>query len=220
MKKILKYTLIFISYFIYNILFKAILYSFNINYYNLDDKQKLLTTFFIELLYIIIIIYIYRKDLKEEIINFKNKFKEYIPKYLLVYLIGILLMVISNIIISRITSYKLSGNESLIREYIKKYTLYMFFSSVLYAPIIEELIFRKTIKKLFNNKYLFIILSGLIFGILHISNINDTNEILFSIPYIIMGIDFAYIYHKTNNIFTCITFHLCHNLVLFIIQLL
>ena len=220
MKRIFKYTLIFISYFIYNILCKAILYAFNINYYNLDNNHKILTTFLIELLYFVIIIYIYRKDLKEEIIDFKNKFKEYIPKYFLVYLIGILLMAISNIIISKITNYELSGNESIVREYIKKYTLYMFFSSIIYAPFIEEIIFRKTIKKLFNNKYIFIILSGLIFGILHISNIQDMNEILFSIPYIIMGIDFAYIYHKTNNIFTCITFHLCHNLILFIIQLL
>lgn len=219
MKKLLKYILIFISYFIYSTLIKLILYYFNINFYSFDIKYKILITFLIELSYIIIIILLYRKELKEEIIAFKDKFKEYIPKYLIIYLIGIALMGISNIIISKITNSSLAGNEITIREYIQKYPLYMLFSSVIYAPIIEELIFRKTLKNILKYKYLFIISSGLIFGLLHISE-PSLKELLFSIPYIIMGIDFAYIYYKTNNIFTTITFHLCHNLILLIIQLL
>ena len=129
-------------------------------------------------------------------------------------------MGISNIILTKITNYNLAGNEMQVREYINKYPLYMIYSSIIFAPLIEELIFRKTIKKIFKYKYLFIIISGLIFGILHISNFKDINEILFSIPYIIMGIDFAYIYYKTDNIFTTISFHLLHNLVLLIIQLI
>ena len=44
------------------------------------------------------------------------------------------------------------------------------------------------------------------------------NEILMGIPYIIMGLDFAYIYAKTKNIFTTMTLHSIHNLTLLIIQ--
>ena len=68
------------------------------------------------------------------------------------------------------------------------------------------------------NKYVFIILSGLIFGILHISDYTNATEILFGIPYVIMGIDFAYIYYKTDNIFTTMSYHMMHNLILLVIQ--
>ena len=65
-----------------------------------------------------------------------------------------------------------------------------------------------------------IILSGIIFGLAHITDPSNMTELLFSIPYIVMGIIFALIYSRTNNIFTTITFHLCHNLILLIIQFL
>lgn len=220
MKKILKNILIFISYFIFDITIKAIISLLGINYMSFNYDQKMLTTFIISIFYLLIILFLYRKELFIDLKDFKNNYKKYISKYIIIYLIGVLLMIIGNTIISKITNQSLSGNEIQIRERITNYPLIMIFSTIIYAPIIEEIIFRKSIKNIFKNKYLFIIISGLIFGILHITNFKDLNEILYSIPYIIMGLDFAYIYYKTNNIFTTITFHFCHNLILLIIQLL
>ena len=92
--------------------------------------------------------------------------------------------------------------------------------SVITAPIIEEFIFRKSFKNIFKLKYLFIIISGFIFGILHVADFSNISQILLGIPYILMGIDFAYIYYKTDNLFVTLTFHSAHNLVLLIIQLI
>lgn len=218
MKKILKNILIFLSYFIYDILFKAILYAFNINYYTLDIKNKIIYTIIIGVIYILILIFLYRKELKEELKDYKDNYKKYLSNNIIIYLIGVLLMGVSNIIISKITHQSLAGNEEITRGLIKLYPIYMIYSSIIFAPLVEELIIRKSLKNILKFKYLFIILSGLIFGLLHISDYKDINEILFSIPYIIMGIDFAYIYYKTNNIFTTMTLHMCHNLILLIIQ--
>lgn len=220
MKKILKNILIFISYFIFDITIKAIISLLGINYMSFNYDQKMLTTFIISIFYLLIILFLYKKELFIDLKDFKNNYKKYLSKYIIIYLIGVLLMIIGNTIISKITNQSLSGNEIEIRERITNYPLIMIFSTIIYAPIIEEIIFRKSIKNIFKNKYLFIIISGLIFGILHIANFKDLNEILYSIPYIIMGLDFAYIYYKTNNIFTTITFHFFHNLILLIIQLL
>ena len=220
MKKITKNILIFISYFFYNLIFNDILLCFNINYKSFNTNQKIIYMIVTSLIYLLIIIFLYRKELKEEIKDFKINHRKYISKNILIYLAGVLLMGLTNTILTSITRNDLSTNESLIREYIDKYPLYMAFSTVIFAPISEELIFRKSIKNIFKNKYLFIIISGLIFGVLHIQNFGDINDILFSIAYIIMGLDFAYIYSRTNNIFTTMTFHICHNLILFIIQLL
>ena len=94
----------------------------------------------------------------------------------------------------------------------------MSFSTVIYAPIVEEITFRKIIKNIVDNKYLFVIVSGVMFGMVHL-NINPSiNDYLMIIPYIIMGLDFAYIYSKTDTIFSTIGFHMLHNLILLIIQ--
>ncbi len=220
MKNIIKNVLIFISYFIYEYVFIALLSCFNIDYYSFSYSNKVLTLFIFYLIYIGFIIVMYKDEIKKDFIDFKNNYKQYLSKYLWVYLVGILLMGISNMIIQSITNLELSGNEENVRLLIKKIPLFMMFSSVIYAPFIEEIIFRKSIKNIINKKYLFIIISGFLFGVLHISDYTNINEILMGIPYMIMGIDFAYIYYKTNNIFTTMTFHLCHNLVLLIIQLL
>ena len=127
-------------------------------------------------------------------------------------------MGLSNKILYYITRQELSGNETSIRSLLDQFPIYMVFSAVVFAPIVEEIIFRKTVKNVFDKKYLYIILSGLIFGALHISDYSNFNEILLGIPYVIMGIDFAYIYYKSNNIFTTITLHSIHNLLLVLIQ--
>ena len=220
MKKIIKNILIFISYFVYEYLFIAILEAFGINYSNLKYNNKVLLVFTFYVIYLLFIIFMYRKELIEDIHDFKKNYKKYLNKYVALYFLGVLLMAVSNLILQKITNLEISGNEENVRALISKVPLFMAFSSVIYAPFIEEMIFRKSIKNIINNKYVFIILSGIIFGALHISNFRDFNQILMGIPYIIMGIDFAYIYYKTNNIFTTMTFHLCHNLILFTLQLI
>ena len=99
--------------------------------------------------------------------------------------------------------------------------LYMCFSSVIMAPFIEEITFRKTFRNIISNGYLFIIVSGFIFGLVHISNVGNTlEEFLMIIPYILMGISLSYIYYKSDNIFTTIIIHSIHNLILLLIQLI
>ena len=220
MKNITKNILIFISYFIYVTLFKIILYSFGLNFSNLNMNQRVIFIIISAVIFMGIITFLYREELLEELKDFKTNFKKHISKNIILYLIGILLMGTLNVIISKITNQSLSENESQIREYIKNIPIYMIFSTVIYSPYIEELIFRKSLKNIFKFKYLFIILSGIIFGLAHITDPSNMTELLFSIPYIVMGIIFALIYSRTNNIFTTITFHLCHNLILLIIQFL
>lgn len=220
MKKIIKNVLVFASYFIYEYIFILLLKYFGINYSDFSYSNKVLTLFSFNLIFIIIIIFMYRSELKIDLKDFKSNYKDYLSKYIGLYLLGVLLMGISNVFLQQITHLEMSGNEESIRSLISRIPLFMAFSSVIYAPFIEEMIFRKTIKNVIKNKYLFIIISGVVFGVVHITNYKNLSEILMSIPYIIMGIDFAYIYHKTNNIFTTMTFHLCHNLILFLLQLI
>lgn len=222
MRQIIKYSLIFLSYFFYNFFILLILNLLKIDISNFSVLTKNIYLFVVDFIYIFLLWFFIKKDLRIELNNFKKNGLKLIIKFFPIYLFGVILMGISNSILINVTGLELSSNEENIRTMIKFYPIYMFFSSVIYAPFVEEVIFRKSIKKVIDNETLFILLSGLIFGLIHvISGGNESiNEILMGIPYIIMGIDFAYIFYKSENIFTTMTLHSLHNLILIIIQLI
>ena len=56
-------------------------------------------------------------------------------------------MATSNIIITFVLKQTIAGNKELVRSYIDTSPLLMIFSTVIYAPICEELTFRKSIKE-------------------------------------------------------------------------
>lgn len=213
-KKIILNIFMFLFYFIYQLI--AILFIDLIKIDINNNFSKSLYLFISSLIYFIIILLVYKNELKNDYKKFDLKiFIKYIP----IYIIGLIFMAISSYIISNITGVSTSSNETAVREYIKLFPIYMSFSTVIYAPFVEEITFRKTFRNLINDKILFILISGIMFGLVHISITNNTNNDLFMIiPYIIMGIDFSYIYYKSNNIFTTITLHSIHNLILLIIQ--
>lgn len=213
-KKLIINSLIFLSYFIYQYIALIIIFIIGIKLNTNMDKITYLLI--INIIYLLFVVFIYRKELIGDLKEFKIK---NIFRYVPIYLFGILLMGLTNTIIYKITNTTISGNEALVRNYIKLFPIYMCFSTVIYAPVMEEIIFRKTFKNVIKNSTLFIFISGIVFGLVHISFSNNIiNDLLLTIPYIIMGIDFAYIYHKSNNIFTTITLHSLHNLILLIIQ--
>ncbi len=220
MKKIIKNLLILLSYFLYEAIVLIIINALGIDVSKLNFIQKNIYLFVIDIIYLVSLVFIYRKELKEDFKDFKENGSGYIFKYAPLYLLGVILMGITNALLVKVTGMEMSTNEQNVRTLIKYYPLYMSFSSVMYAPIVEELIFRKSIKNLFNDNVLFVLMSGLIFGLIHVVGTGNEgiNEILMGIPYIIMGLDFAYIYAKTKNIFTTMTLHSIHNLTLLIIQ--
>lgn len=220
MKNLIKNILMFVLYLAFDYIIIGLFYIYGIDYQKLPLTTKIITLLVANIMFIIILSYIYRNEIKIDFSDFKENKRKYLSKNLPIYVLGVLLMGFSNVIIQRITNVSIGGNEEAVRSLIKSAPLFMAFSSVIYAPFVEEMVFRKIVKNVIKNKYKFIIISGFTFGILHISDFKSIEQILLGIPYIIMGIDFAYIYYKTNNIFTTMTFHLCHNLILLIIQLL
>ena len=135
-------------------------------------------------------------------------------------MIGLVGMVISNLIIQYVFNLGLANNETSVRELINSAPIYMFLSACIIAPFQEEMIFRKTFKDIFSNKYLFIIFSGLIFGALHVvGSLTSFTDLIYIIPYGFLGSMFALILSKTDNILVPISIHLIHNTVLVLLQI-
>jgi membrane protease YdiL (CAAX protease family) len=182
-------------------------------------------SFIMDISLALILYLIYKKDLKEEFIAFKSNWKEFITKNFKYWYIGLIIMSISNVIINFITSNDMANNEEIVRSIINKYPLYGVFSVVIMAPFVEEIVFRKTFKDVIKNKYILMAVCGVAFGLIHVvETYEKLSDLLYVIPYGIFGTVFAYMYYKTNTIFTSMSMHFFHNSLLlllgFIISLL
>ena len=142
----------------------------------------------------------------------KKNHNKYFKSCLKYWLIALFIMYVSNFAISLLGS-GLPENEQIVRQQFQISPIYIYISAVIFAPILEELIFRQSIRNLIRNKWIFVIISGLIFGGMHVftSEITSFVDVLYLIPYSAPGMAFAYMLYKTNNIFVSTGFHLLHN---------
>jgi len=195
---------------------------FGINYDSLNNIIKQIYLILYEITLTLIIVYIYRKDFIPNLKEFLKNIKKYLKKYIKYWFIMLGLMVISNYIITFFTTTNISQNQQSINETLTNSPIYATFLTILIAPILEELVFRLSFRKMFvHTNILFIFFSGLFFGMMHVlGGLESLIDLLFIIPYSIPGFIFAYLYVKTKNIFVPISLHCLHNSVMLLLQIL
>lgn len=211
---------IFIFYF--SSLFKYIpivLLKLDTNVISNDNSILILLSVFSALCVSFCIFIIYRKELISEFKIFKNNFLSCIDTGLACWVLGLVIMVASNLVLSYFFKSGGAKNEEAVQSLISAAPLYMALDVCLIAPFNEEMVFRKALRDISINKYLFIFLSFLIFGGAHvIGSASSIVDYLYIIPYGALGGMFAYAYTKTDSIYTTITFHMIHNTALFLIS--
>lgn len=183
----------------------------HINVNDIPENAKNLYSLIVELILIITIISIYEKEFKLAIDDIKKNHNEYFDKYFKVYLIGLIVMIGSNILINHLGG-GISNNEESIRNQFSQTPIFVFISAVFLAPILEESVFRLGIYSIIKNKIIYIFISGLIFGGLHL--IGAKLNLLFPlylVSYCAEGWAFAYMNAKTNNSLVSTAFHFMHN---------
>lgn len=217
-KTIIKSIFIIFLYYIFYELAIAVMSLFGLNITEFSSFQKVITFITLDILLVFIIYLIYRKDLNKEFTIFKDNFKPFVEKYTKYWILALVLMSAINFLITLISPADIAGNEELVRGLLDKYPLYGLFSTALVAPFIEEIVFRKTFKDVIKNKWVLMITCGLVFGSIHVLNsYTHITDLLYIFSYGIFGSVFAYMYHKTNTVFTPILFHFIHNTMLVLI---
>ena len=85
--------------------------------------------------------------------------------------------------------------------------------AMIWAPFVEEGIFRGGLRRFVKNDKLFIVLSALLFGLLHTvgSETGLYNIFIQSLQYMVMGGVMAHVYTKTNNICVNMGVHCVQN---------
>lgn len=217
LKQILLSITIFILYFSFSYIVDFILKLAKIDLSSFKYIYKIIFIYSLELIPLVIMILIYKKDLKKDFKEFKLKWLDYFDKYIRYWLLGMTLMAISNIIIGLITGSNMANNEEALREITNILPIYSIISSCICAPIVEELAYRKTLGNIFSNKKIGIIIGGFLFGLAHIiGTYTSVTDILYIIPYGVIGGIFMFIYLDSKNIFSTISLHFLHNTILLI----
>lgn len=181
---------------------------------NIDPPTLFLEvyTILVEILTILFIFLLFKKEIVHMWKDFYENRDKYFKKYFKYWFLILVLMAFSNGIITLINKAEISNNQEAINDMFKRLPIYTYILSVFLAPIIEELVFRFCFMKIFNNKYLYMILSGIIFGLFHIiGSFESAYDFLFLVPYSIPGLIFAYILYDSKNIFNTIWLHFVHN---------
>ena len=163
-----------------------------------------------------IICIIFRKELASQLKSFFKNFQKSIIKYLPIYFIAYFLVVISNNILINLVG-NTATNEAINQNAIITYPIKSFISVCVLAPLYEELLFRLNFKNLFKKKWAYTIITGLFFGSLHLIAATSTLELLYIIPYSILGMTLSYIYFDSNNIYNSIFIHFLNNTIQFIL---
>lgn len=149
---------------------------------------------------------------KVEVHVFKKQSKR---QKILIYLI-LLVGLISFALLSSVI--KPTAMQQQTTRFIHNEPLALLISTVIMGPIIEELIFRLAIQRIFFQKienYLqlisYVIVSTVTFAFVHTSNLN-----IQLLPYLLMGLIFSLAYVLLKNIKYDISLHMINNLLAFV----
>ena len=163
---------------------------------------------------LLIMLIIFWKQLIHDFKIFKSYFKEYLSLTFKTWLKSLVIMMILGIIIQLLTNTNQSNNQQTLQKMFNEYPIFVGLLATIYAPFTEELLFRGVIRKFIKSKYLFIFVSGVAFGLLHVIDDSKTiAEFLYVFVYSSLGIFLASLYYKTNNLFTNISFHFMQNVL-------
>lgn len=178
--------------------------SFIMAVFSILTKNQVVAYFFTYFTSSFIFLFIYKDKLKNDLKNIRNDLN---TKNIIVIVLFLVLSFISNIILVNMLNQEASNQEIAVSMF-KSFPLLGIPAICLFAPFVEEIIYRLPYKK----NWLSIIISTIVFTFAHISNFSLI-QILFFIPYLFLSISFSFAYFKNENIILSTTTHILNNLI-------
>lgn len=181
--------------------------KFITNIVNINPNE--IVTFACNVILLIIVVLIYIKDIIQSIS--KISIKRLICLFLSLIGVQILTNLISVAIIGVNAHYTNSG---LLPAYLEKWPVLMGISVAVIYPILETLIFNKSLKDIINSKWAFILCSSLFFWLVNILAVGiNFTSIIATMSCFTTSIVINYFYYKDNNISSIIIVKMIYNLI-------
>lgn len=209
-KKLIKTIFVVLLYFCWFTFFKTPLNFFNLQ---LSDNMNNLYCFVLTFLFLLVLFLIYKKDLIDEFKKIDKSFiKSVFKNLLIIFAIMILSNVITFVILGKTTV--MNVNNSTI-SLISEKNLLSVINLLVFIPIIEELVFKKSIRYVISNDIFFIVFSGAFLSSLYvILQTPNLYGIVSSLPYILTNLYLSYSYVKKENIYNNVFSKILYNFII------
>lgn len=185
--------------------------SFIMAVFSILTKNQTVAYFFTYFTSSLIFLFIYKDKLKNDLKNIRNDLN---TKNIIIIVLFLVLSFISNIILVNMLNQEASNQEIAVSMF-KSFPLLGIPAICLFAPFVEEIIYRLPYKK----NWLSIIISTIVFTFAHISNFSLI-QMFFLIPYLFLSISFSFAYFKNENIILSTTTHILNNLISVVLLLI
>lgn len=185
--------------------------SFIMTVFSILTKNQAVAYFFTYFTSSFIFLFIYKDKLKNDLKNIRNDLN---TKNIIIIVLFLVLSFISNIILVNMLNQEASNQEIAVSMF-KSFPLLGIPAICLFAPFVEEIIYRLPYKK----NWLSIIISTIVFTFAHISNFSLI-QMFFLIPYLFLSISFSFAYFKNENIILSTTTHILNNLISVVLLLI
>lgn len=185
--------------------------SFIMAVFSILTKNQVVAYFFTYFTSSFLFLFIYKDKLKNDLKNIRNDLN---TKNIIIIVLFLVLSFISNIILVNLLNQEASNQEIAVSMF-KSFPLLGIPAICLFAPFVEEIIYRLQYKK----NWLSIIISTIVFTFAHISNFSLI-QMFFLIPYLFLSISFSFAYFKNENIILSTTTHILNNLISVVLLLI
>lgn len=194
---VMKTLLVFIAYFAYTMVINCILGVFGIN----DPIQ---VSFIADILFAFVIIFIYRNVISKSFSDFR-KSNSFFKRFMIV-LFGVIALFIINILggvcgeILFSNMNDVDQNTTMIYELANMSTVYMIFKTLIFASVVENIVFRVSIRELTTNNIMFVVSSSLIYALVNVMY-SEFSMFIFvdMIQYFLISMFLSLIYIKNKN---------------------
>lgn len=209
-----------IHYFVGYIFVYPFLFAFiSMKYFGGDGSLTLSIQWLLYTFILVITLLLAWPLLKESFQVFKHRewftFKTALICYVGLYFV----MMFSSLLVSMFTYTTSSSNQQEIAKAVELYPTLQVFVAIIFAPIVEEIIFRGCLFRVFRSKYSFMIacaISFITFGFLHVFQsflIGNFTDLWYLIPYGLSALFLCHCYEKTANIYGSMLLHLLNNMI-------
>lgn len=216
--KLIKTLLVFISYLLYSNVISVVFSTFKVT-------NTTMISFLADLIFLVCIIFVYKDNLKNDFENLKKDYK--ISNIIKTVIIWVVIIFVSTILMGAITemiypNMAADDNTNAITSLLDASTFYTIFKTMIFAVVAEELLYRESISDVVKNKYLFVVISSIIYTIMNFifvgfeSNIIAMYVMIYFLPALLCST--AYV-KNNNNIIILMLIKFFYNLIPLIILL-
>lgn len=168
------------------------------------------------MLFALLILYLYRNTFKKDFKDIIENKKKYLSSILINVALIFVIMLITNALIGMLFDIKqTSENDYSLLAMFKKSPIILMFLTSLYYPVIEGVIFRKSVRDIIDNKWIFIIFSSVFYFFFNVAYTSlSFTSIITSLCYLFPMMLLSNYYYKTNNFTASVIVMMIYNLII------